>query len=142
LLNDLNHLFQPTLSNGTSQNRNWHFEQNLVVNMIQTTNAFGQVTELIPIDGRKFVLVLAPSEREVQIVLSDRRLNEEKFCEINVKLRNVFHAILMGCIEKYWDYFVNCVIMTFVILMDVLKISVTLWKKSYERWVLYYSIGR
>ena len=46
--------------------------------MIQTTDAFGQVTELIPNDGRKFVLVMAPSEREVRIVLSDRRLNEER----------------------------------------------------------------
>lgn len=109
LFNDLNQLFSPTSSNGTPQNRNCQFGQNSPDYTLQT-NAFGYETELIPNDGRKFVLVLAPSKRGVQIVLSDRRLNEEKFYESIVKLRNVFNTILLGCIEKYWDYFVNCVI--------------------------------
>ncbi len=97
LLNELNQLFSSTPSTGTSQLP------------LQTTDAFGQITELIPNDGQKFVLVIAPSEKEVRIVLKDRRLNEERFYESIMELRNIFNTILMRCIEKYWDYFVNCV---------------------------------
>jgi GTPase SAR1 family protein len=98
LLNELNQLFSSTLSPSSSQLP------------VQTTNAFGQRTELIPNDGKKFVLVIVPPEREVRLVPNDRRLNEEKYYESIIELRNIFNTILMECIEKYWDNFVKFVI--------------------------------
>jgi len=103
LLNELNQLFSSTLSPSSPSPSSSQLP-------FQTTNAFGQLTELIPNDGKKFVLVIAPSEKEVRFVPNDRRLNEEKYYESIIESRNIFNTILTECIEKYWNNFVNFVV--------------------------------